>query len=89
MQIIRPQQAADKLGMGLSTLWYKARKDPDFPQPIKLTDGITGFLASELDAYIEGRVAAFRRQPERKDSAIKAASASLAKRTERVGGRHD
>ena len=89
MQIIRPQQAAEKLGIGLSTIWHKARKEPGFPQPIKLSAGITGFLASELDAYLEGRASEFRKQPNKKLSVADAAKASATKRARNNGGLHD
>jgi predicted DNA-binding transcriptional regulator AlpA len=32
---IRPAAAAEKLSIGLSTLWLKAKKDPSFPKPFK------------------------------------------------------
>jgi prophage regulatory protein len=80
MHISRPRQAADKLGIGLSTLWYKIKTDPEFPKPLKLSEGVTGFVDSELDAYIESRVAISRGQTEKKQSTQQAGRASAEKR---------
>lgn len=49
---LRPAKAADKLDMGLSTLWLRAKTDPGFPKPIKLGPRTTIFLEDELDLYI-------------------------------------
>jgi prophage regulatory protein len=49
---IRPAQASEKLGIGLSTLWLKAKNDPDFPKPFKLGPRTTIFLEHELDEYL-------------------------------------
>jgi prophage regulatory protein len=51
-RMIRPADAAKKLGIGLSTLWAKARYQDEFPKPIKLGPSITAFFEDELDAYI-------------------------------------
>lgn len=59
---LRPSQAADKLGIGLSSLWAKAKADTDFPQPVKLGPATTVFLEHELDAYIEKCIAQSRKQ---------------------------
>jgi prophage regulatory protein len=49
---IRPAAAAEKLSIGLSTLWLKAKKDPSFPKPFKTGPHTTVFLESEVDEYI-------------------------------------
>ena len=49
---LRPVNAAKKLGIGLSTLWLKVKKEPDFPKPFKLGPRTTIFIESELDAYL-------------------------------------
>jgi prophage regulatory protein len=51
-QALRPADAAQKLGIGVSTLWKKIRTDPDFPQPIAISARITVFMEAELDAYL-------------------------------------
>ncbi|KJJ95051.1 regulatory protein [Burkholderiaceae bacterium 26] len=49
---LRPPKAAEKLGIGLSTLWARAKNDPEFPRPVKLGPATTVFLEHELDAYL-------------------------------------
>lgn len=49
---IRPAAAAQKLSIGLSTLWLKAKKDPAFPKPFKTGPHTTVFLENELDDYL-------------------------------------
>jgi prophage regulatory protein len=49
---LRPAQAAEKLAIGVSTLYLKAKNDPDFPKPVKLGPRTTIFLENELDEYI-------------------------------------
>lgn len=49
---LRPAKAAEKLGIGDSTLWLKAKTDPDFPKPIKIGLRTTVFIERELDEYI-------------------------------------
>lgn len=52
-QSIRPRKAAQKLGIGLSSLWVRVKSEPGFPQPVKLGPATTVFMEHELDAYIE------------------------------------
>ncbi len=49
---LRPPQAAQKLGIGLSTLWTKVKVDPDFAQPVKMGPRVTIFFEDELDAWL-------------------------------------
>lgn len=55
---LRPAMAAQKLGIGLSTLWAKAKNQPDFPKPVKTGPRTTIFLEQELDAYLASCAAA-------------------------------
>lgn len=50
---LRPNAAANKLGIGLSSLWLLIKNDPTFPRPIKLTPRTTVLSERELDAYVE------------------------------------
>jgi prophage regulatory protein len=59
---LRPRQAADALGIGLSTFWLKARTDPDFPQLIQLGPKSTIVRESDLADYIDKKAKASRRQ---------------------------
>ena len=49
---IRPAEASEKLGIGLSTLWLRAKNDPNFPKPFKLGPRTTIFFEHELDGYL-------------------------------------
>lgn len=62
-KMIRPADAAKKLGIGLSTLWRKASDQSDFPKPIKLGPATTAFFEDELDAYIAERAKQSRGEP--------------------------
>ena len=57
--IERPRQVAQSLGVSLSTLWRRVKKDPSFPQPVDLGPNSVGFLRSERLAYMR-RLAAER-----------------------------
>lgn len=48
----RPAQAAEHLGIGLSTFWRYAKTVPDFPKGIKVSTRITLYLTDELDALL-------------------------------------
>ena len=57
-RILRAKAAAEKLGISTATLWNKANPKschyrPDFPQPVKISDNVTGWIESEITAYIE------------------------------------
>jgi prophage regulatory protein len=56
-KIIRLHQAIEKTGLSRSTI-YTLIKSGDFPRQIHLSPRAMGFLESELDAWIAGRVAA-------------------------------
>ena len=57
--IIRLRQAILKTGLSRSTI-YTLIKLGDFPQQIKLSPRTMGFLESEIDEWIAGRIAASR-----------------------------
>ncbi|MCO5106648.1 MAG: AlpA family phage regulatory protein [Burkholderiaceae bacterium] len=56
MRILRVEQVADRIGGSRALVWRKAKEEADFPKPIKVTPGITGWLEHEVDAYIARRV---------------------------------
>lgn len=80
MTLLRPHQLAKKFGISLATLWRRVKQDPDFPQPVKLSDGITAFIEAEGDAYIELKVNEFRANPIKRATTSTAAAASVKKR---------
>lgn len=50
-----------KLGMGLSTIYWKVENDTTFPRPVKFSEKTTVFVESELDAWAEAKVAESRK----------------------------
>jgi prophage regulatory protein len=52
LNALRASEVAKKLSIAVSTVWLKARTDPEFPKPIKLYFRVTVFLEPEVDAYI-------------------------------------
>lgn len=55
---LRPREAAQALGIGLSTFWLKARTDPDFPPLISLGPKATVVREADLEAYVEKKARA-------------------------------
>ncbi|HEX6983100.1 MAG TPA: AlpA family phage regulatory protein [Balneolaceae bacterium] len=51
-KLIRPQVLADKLGIGLSTL-YDRMKESDFPRKVQISKNAVGFRESEIMEWIE------------------------------------
>lgn len=66
--------------MSLPTVWRRVKQDPHFPQPIKLSSGMTGFVEAEGDAYIEFKVIETRATLSKRATAATAAAASVKKR---------
>lgn len=64
MKLLRPKEAAQKLGVSRQSLWRWCRDNPDFPKPVKLAPGTTAFMESELEEFIRSRQA----QPEKEAS---------------------
>ena len=52
MQILRPKDAADRLGISLSSLYRWAKDRPDFPTIIKLGPKTSGWSAEDLDDWL-------------------------------------
>lgn len=50
---LRPRDAAAYVGVGISTMWNRAKKDPTFPKPRKLGPCTTVWMRQELDAYLD------------------------------------
>lgn len=54
---VRPAGAAAKLSIGISSVWFKVKNDPNFPRPFKLSARTTVFFDDELDAYLVAQAA--------------------------------
>ncbi|MYM41805.1 helix-turn-helix transcriptional regulator [Duganella qianjiadongensis] len=52
-QLINVQQVANILCASVSGVWEKAKSQPDFPKPFKLSAKQTRWKLSEVNAYIE------------------------------------
>ena len=58
--IIRQKEVSEKLGLSKATIWTYVRTRDDFPKPIRLGANSVGWLESEIDAFIDARIAASR-----------------------------
>lgn len=58
MNILRPTKTAEKIGTHVRTLWRYAR-DPsmNFPPPIRIGPGVTGFDEEAVNKWLEARAA--------------------------------
>lgn len=54
-QSLRPKQAAEFLGIGVSTLWRWTKEREDFPKPILLGRRTTIFEKSRLVSWREAQ----------------------------------
>jgi len=51
--VMRPQQAAQYIGLSIATFWRLAKEDESFPQPFKLAANSSAVLRKDLDAWLE------------------------------------
>lgn len=54
IQQYRPREAAQRMGIAVSTFWAWAKNDPDFP-PLTRMGHTTSVSAASLDAYIASK----------------------------------
>jgi len=57
-KIIRMKPSAEKIGVGLSTIYdwqnpHSPRYDPSFPKRVKLGRATSGIVEADLDAWID------------------------------------
>ena len=80
MNILRPSQFAKKLGVSVPTIWRRTQDDPNFPQSVRLSAGISGFIEAECESYIELKLHESRAKPTKRATVLTAAAASIKKR---------
>lgn len=51
-EYLRVKETAAYLGCGIATVWRKTKNDPTFPKPIKLSERVTVWKLSEIEAWI-------------------------------------
>jgi len=49
---MRPEKAAEYIGVAISTLWKFAKEDTTFPRPFKLSSRCTLFYVAEIDSWL-------------------------------------
>lgn len=58
-RLIRPNEVLRRIGLRRTSL-YRLIRAGDFPKPIKLTEQATAWPESEVDAWIDARIARSR-----------------------------
>lgn len=59
LRLLRASEVAHRIGVGRSMLFQLVAKR-EFPQPIRITSRNVGFVESEVDGWINARIAASR-----------------------------
>jgi predicted DNA-binding transcriptional regulator AlpA len=54
---LRVRQVADALDIGVSSVWYRTKNEPDFPKPFSLSPRVTVWAPDEVDAYVDAQKA--------------------------------
>lgn len=54
-ECLRVPDVAAFLGCGVATVWRRTKDDPTFPKPIKLSERVTVWKLSELEAWVDSR----------------------------------
>lgn len=61
MKIIRDTRVAEIIGAkSRVTAWRKAKSDSTFPKPVSISPGITGWVESEVIAWVQAKINAQR-----------------------------
>ena len=55
MKLLRVKEVVKKTSVGKSTIWAWV-KEGKFPKPIKLSDRISVWKESDIDAWIESKI---------------------------------
>lgn len=51
------RQFGERLGVCRTTIWRRARTEPDFPQPVKLSRGCSRWRLADIDLWEAMRLA--------------------------------
>jgi|GEM_PF-5354032 len=62
---ISVHEVAKLLNMGVSTVWYRLKRDEDFPKPFKLGPRKTVWRLNEVEAYIRRQQERYRNRREK------------------------
>ena len=54
-ECLRVKGVAAFLDCGVATVWRRVKDDPTFPKPIKLSERVTVWKLSELEAWVDSR----------------------------------
>lgn len=57
---LRVGGVAAKFGIGVSSVWFRTKTEPGFPQPIKIGPNTTIWIESDLDEFVEQQIAKTR-----------------------------
>ncbi len=53
--VLPPKDAAQLLGISLTTLWRISNLEPSFPPKVQISERRTGWMYSDLIVYIESK----------------------------------
>lgn len=56
LRVLRRPEVEHRTGLARSTI-YNLMKNEIFPTPVRVGPGVVGWLESEIDEYIEARIA--------------------------------
>lgn len=62
MKILRVQAVAERIGYAVASVWRKAKDETDFPKPVRIGPKCTGWIESEVDAYLKRKIAESRNE---------------------------
>lgn len=66
-KILRPRNAAEKLGTSLRQVYNLEERDPDFPPKVILSKRCVGWTEESLDAYIQKKQIRTAASPDDRD----------------------
>tara|TARA_R110002012_G_scaffold134007_2_gene287212 strand:+ start:371 stop:595 length:225 start_codon:yes stop_codon:yes gene_type:complete len=55
-EYLRPKQAANYLGISITTLWRLENNDPIFPTKVEFTSRCGIYRKTDLDRYVEAKI---------------------------------